>query len=43
MPLAQIIHVYYLLKAANTEVKGNFRKSIIKVEGNTLWVLAEKQ
>ena len=34
MPLTQIMHVYHLPKAANTEVESNFLKSTINVESS---------
>ena len=34
MPLTQIMHVYHLLKAANTEVESNFLNSIIEFESS---------
>lgn len=43
MPLTQMMCVYHLLDAADTEVENNLLKSTINVDSKQLWILTDKQ
>lgn len=41
--MTQVMHMYRLLKAADTEVENNFLKHIIKAKNVHLWLSVDKQ